>query len=66
MTSVRLFRFVVAVAPAAIPSSFVLSAALIEPGADVVAAAIATVRVAVPVTLIGAVPATDVTTPACA
>jgi len=46
------------------PSNFVLSAALILPAAEVVAAAIETTGVVVPVvTLIGAVPVTLVTVP---
>jgi hypothetical protein len=52
-----------AVAPAAIPSNLVLSAALIEPAAEVVAAEIEITGAAPPLEAIGAVPVTPVTVP---
>ena len=47
-----------------IPSNFVLSAELIEPAADVVAAEILIAGVAPPEETIGVVPVTEVTPPA--
>jgi hypothetical protein len=55
-----------AVAPVAIPSSLVLSAALIEPAAEVVAADIEIAGAVPPLETIGAVPVTPVTVPAFA
>ena len=52
-----------AVAPAAIPSNFVLSAALIDPAVDVVAALIDIAGAVPPLLTIGAVPVTPVTVP---
>jgi len=52
------------VAEASIPSNFVLSAELIEPAADVVAAEILIAGVDPPDELIGAEPVTEVTPPA--
>ena len=52
-----------AVAPVAIPFNLVLSAALIEPAAEVVAAEIEITGAAPPLEAIGAVPVTPVTVP---
>ena len=48
-------------APAAMPSSLVLSAALIAPGADVLAARMLSIGVLPPLETIGAVPLTELT-----